>query len=240
MVNQKPMIFDMATFCWGPVCGLFNDDGAAIENIFMANAGPLKAEVWFEQWGDGNGHLNAHMVTTLSTSIRAFIDGTLGNNNGVVDLMEAETFAMMFVYGNDDYYADYDMTEQECAGTNGDWHGVSADGNDYTEGDEPEHCHPGDDRMGEEESWVLDGVDLGAPDYSWDGINLESVVGPVPTDSGSYDIEIDSGLGWDLEGLSDWATTDTHTLVITDNGDGGLIDPCGEDLGAYGEVIAGD
>jgi len=240
MANGEPFLMEMVSFCSGPLCAILADEGAALEQIFMGSSGPMKAEVWFEQWDDGYGHLNAHMVTTLSTTIREFIDTTLGNSDGEVDMVEAEMFAHMFVYGGDDYYQDYDMTEEDCIEENGDWHGMSADGNDYTEGDEDEHCHPGDDRMGKEESWVLDGVDLGAPDYSWDGINLESVVGPVPTDSGSYDIEIDSGLGWDLEDLSDWATTDTHTLVITDNEEGGLIDPCGLDLGAYGEVIAGD
>jgi len=237
MMSMEPWMMDMIMFCSGPICNMMGENGGdEMENVLMSNMGPVKAEVWFEQWTDsadgGEATLNAHMVQHMSTNLRTFVDGTLGNGDGEVDFHEAEMFTMMFGNG-DSHNTVHDVTEDECMEMNGDYHVGE-------EGDEEPHCHYQDTNLNDNESWVFNGVDLGAPDYQFEWIDMYTLMGPVPGDgeAAEYSIVWDQGLGWDLDGLSDWADTETHTLVFTDTD--GFIDPCGDDLGAYGEVIVAD
>ena len=234
LMSMEPIMVKMLSFCSGPICQIVgDDDGDAMEDILMSNMGPVKAEVWFEQWTDsangGEGTLNAHMVQHMSTKLREFVDGTLGNGDGQVDLHEAEMFGMMF--GNDNHHTEYGMSQDDCEANNGEYH-VDEGGDEV--------CHFQDTNLDDNETWVFDGVELGAPDYQFEWIDVMSLVGPVPADGepAEYSIKWDQGLGWNLEGLNNWADTEIHTLVFTDTD--GFIDPCGEDLGAYGEVIVAD
>ena len=233
MMSGEPTMSEHLIFCSGPLCAYMNDDnGDQLENVLMQNMGPVKAEVWFEQWTDNEGAINAHMVQHLSTKLREFVDGVLGNSDGSVDLHEAEMFGMIFG-GDGGHSTSYGMSADECADVNGDYHVNEP-------GDEDPHCHFQDTSLNDNETWTFDGVDLGKPDYQWEFLDIMSLVGPVPAsgEEAEYSIVWDNGLGWDLDGLSSWASTDTHTLVFTDTD--GFIDPCGEDFGAYGDVIAGD